>query len=197
MTTGPSMCVCRSWTRVYTMERELLRQFQIETFEQCKYILIAASNLQRHISIKLYDDLFWYELQNFVVSAANVSKLLWGQGGRLAEQRKPLRDSIQVEDSTPLKPPATMRNHFEHIDERLDRWWESGSRNQVNRNIGSVVSHVFGFELKEVDRFRGFDPSTGIVTFWGDTYNLVEIVQEVGRIYPLLEIEASKPPRED
>ncbi len=118
------------------MDLMLLRIFQGETLEQCTYVLIAANQLNQRISTQTYDDVFWRELQNFVVSAANVSKLLWGQKGKFSKERKALRDSIKVEDSSALRR-TTMRNHFEHIDERLDTWWaESGTRNRANRLVG-------------------------------------------------------------
>jgi len=172
------------------MDLMLLRLFQKETLEQCRYILIAVDQLDRQISNQSYDDVFWREVQNFVVSTANVSKLLWGQGGRFASERVPLRESIEVEDSSPLRP-TTMRNHFEHIDQRLDKWWaESTNHNIANRNVGPP-SMIVG--LQDIELFRAYDPSTGAVKFWGDTYNLKEIAEEVNRIYPLLQTEAEKP----
>jgi len=164
--------------------------------EQCKFVLIAANQLQHRISTKAYDDVFWRELQNFVVSAANISKLLWGQGGKLAGQRKPLRSSIKVTDSSPLRP-TKMRNHFEHFDNRLDTWWaEAESKGQYFYADKNIEAQDMSAKLEERP-FRGFDPSTGNLTFWGDTYNLKEIVQEVNRIYPLLVAEAAKSPFEE
>lgn len=176
------------------MDTHLLRQFQSEALQQCTYILMAADQIQQRISAESYDDAFWREIQNFVASTANVSKLLWGQKGKFAKERKPLRDSIKVADSSPLRP-TTMRNHFEHIDERLDEWWaESSGHNYADRNVGSpAITEVFGAPLKKVELFRAYDPSTADVTFWGDTYNLKEIVDEVMRIYPLLQAEVAKP----
>jgi hypothetical protein len=172
------------------MEPMLLRQFQHQVLEQCRSILIAADQLEHRISARSYDDIFWRELQNFVVSTANVSKLLWGQGGTFAKKRKALRESIRVEDSSPLKA-TTMRNHFEHIDERLDKWWaESGTHNYADRLVGPPTM-IAG--LKQIELFRGYEPSTGIARFWGDTYNLKKIVEEVNRMYPLLQTEAAKP----
>jgi hypothetical protein len=150
---------------------------------------MAADQLNKRIAAQSYDDGFWRELQNFVVSTANVSKLLWGQKGKFAKQRRALRDSIKVEDSSPLRP-TTMRNHFEHIDERLDKWWtESDSRNHASRIVGPPNA-IAG--LKEIELFRRYDPSTGIARFWGDAYDLTEIADEVNRIYPLLQAEAAK-----
>jgi hypothetical protein len=172
------------------MELMLLRLFQQQTLEQCEYILIAANQLDQRIFARSYDDVFWRELQNFVVSTANVSKLLWGQAGKFAKKRKALRESIKVEDSSPLRP-TTMRNHFEHIDERLDKWWaESESHNYASRIVGPPNT-IAG--LKEIELFRQYDPSTGSARFWGDAYDLKEIVEEVNRIYPLLQIESAKP----
>jgi hypothetical protein len=172
------------------MNPMLLRLFQQETRAHCKYILIATNQLDQRNSTGSYDDAFWRELQTFVASAANVSKLLWGQGGKFAKERKPLRDSINVKDSSPLKH-TTMRNHFEHIDERLDRWWrESATHNIANYNVGPSTM-IDG--LKTIELFRAYDPSTRTARFWGNTYNLKEIVEEVERIYPLLQTEAAKP----
>ncbi len=84
-----------------------------------------------------------------------------------------------------------MRNHFEHIDERLDKWWaESSSRNHLDRLVG-LPGMIVG--PKEKEFFRRFDPSTGIASFWGDDYDIKSIVEEVKRIYPLLQAEAAKP----
>lgn len=171
------------------MDLMLLRLFQRQTLEQCNYILIAAKQLNKQITNRTYDDVFWRELQNFVVSAANISKLLWGQRGRCAKEREALRDSIGVDDSSPLRP-TIMRNHFEHIDERLDRWLaESDSQNIADRSIGPRTMYA---GLKEIEIFRMYDPSTRTASFWGDTYNLIEIVAEVNRIHPLLLSETAK-----
>ena len=100
------------------------------------------------------------------------------------------RDSIKVTDSSPLRP-TTMRNHFEHIDEQLDKWWAASvTRNYADRSIGPPTM-IGG--LKDIELFRGYDPSTSLVRFWGDAYNLLKIVEEVDRIYPLLQTEAAKP----
>ncbi len=47
---------------------------------------------------------------------ANISKALWGSGGRLASERAELRASIDVSDDSPLRYVG-MRNKFEHFDE--------------------------------------------------------------------------------
>ena len=103
------------------MDLMLLRMFQQETLAQCSYVLIAANQINQLTSTGSYDDAFWREVQTFVVSTGNISKLLWGQRGKLATERKPLRDSIGVKESSPLRR-TTLRNDFDPIYERMDRW---------------------------------------------------------------------------
>jgi hypothetical protein len=47
--------------------------------------------------------------------------------------------------------------------------------------------------LDEADMFRVLDPTTMDVLFWGERFNLQEIVNEVRLIQPLVALEAAKP----
>jgi hypothetical protein len=135
-------------------------------------------------------DQLWVGCQMFLVGAGNLSKLFWGRKGKLREQRRPLRESLGVADDSPLRD-VDMRNNFEHFDERIDRWWrESPRHNNLDRMVGSP-NMVSG--LDNIDRFRVFDPSTGCIIFWGETFALQPIATEVERILPLAEREARKP----
>ena len=44
--------------------------------------------------------------------------------------------------------------------------------------------------------FRVFDPTSGDLVFWGERFNLREIVTEVERLLPLVRAETSEPDRE-
>jgi len=50
---------------------------------------------------------------------------------------------------------------------------------------------IAGFH--EIDRFRWYDPTTADVLFWGDAFNLRELVDEIKRLYPLAVQESRKP----
>jgi hypothetical protein len=94
------------------MELMLLRIFQQQVLGQCKNLLLSANEVNQ--SLAKYDvQGVFYALQNLLNAGANISKALWGQGGKLADQRKPLRDSIGIDDTSPLRE-VTMRNNFEH-----------------------------------------------------------------------------------
>jgi len=104
-------------------------------------------------------------------------------------EREPLRASIGVADSSPLHS-TEMRNHFEHIDQRLDAWWPFSEAQPCGPDIGPYGA-ISGID--EIDSFRLYDHDSGDLWFWGDSFNLKEIVAEVQRIYPIVQVESEKP----
>lgn len=166
-----------------------LRIFQTHVCDQCQFLIMSAEILQAG----LQDDdtnRILYAIQNMLTAGANISKLLWGQRGKHAEARRRLRDSIDIADDTPLRQVA-MRNHFEHMDERIDRWWSDSLRhNHADRIIGPR-NMIAGFD--SIETFRWFDPETKEIIFWGDGFNLQEIVSEALRLLPKVQEEANKP----
>ncbi|WP_417220868.1 hypothetical protein [Arthrobacter sp.] len=134
--------------------------------------------------------MLWLGCQQFLVGAANVSKALWGQRSRFADQRVSIRNSLGVTDDSPLKD-VSFRNHFEHFDERLDRWWsDSTSHNHLDKHLGAPES-VGGF--KAIERFRIYDPATHRIIFWGEEFQVEPIALDMARIRPIAETESSKP----
>lgn len=174
------------------MDVMLLRIFQRQVADQCLLMLTAAHNLNEALAREDEDSL-WMACQMFVVGAGNVSKALWGDGRnrkRVAPQRQTLRDSLDVDDSSPLFTVA-LRNHLEHYDERIDQWWaESTTRNHLDRMVGPP-SMVVG--LSDIDRFRVFDPAAASIIFWGQQYELQPLADEAARVYPTAMAEAAKP----
>lgn len=151
------------------MELMLLRIFQRQVELQCHAVILAAQDLQRAMTVGAMPWV-WVSIQNLLTAAANVSKALWGQGSGFAVQREALRDSLAVTDTSPLKA-VSMRNHFEHYDERLDRWWAtSANHNHLDMSI-MPPSTVQG--LADTDMFRVFDPTTSDLVFWakGSTFS--------------------------
>ena len=171
------------------MDVMLLRSFQRQVELQCAFIIKADEELKSAIEQRNVHNIF-YSIQNLLNAGANISKALWGQKGRNHEQRKLLRESIGILDSSSLKE-VSMRNNFEHIDERLDRWWsESKDHNYTDMNIGpkDMISGVDQFDM-----FRHYDPKTTDLTFWGESFNINSIVSEVKLIFPKVRCEANKP----
>lgn len=126
----------------------------------------------------------WAGCQMVAVGVGNVSKALWG-GGRsrptIAPTRQPLRRLLEVEDSSPLYDFA-IRNDLEHFDERIDRWWaKSKTHSYADRNIGTPDFVRLAAE-DNLGMFRGYDPATGILYFWGHAYPLVPVIAECERV---------------
>jgi hypothetical protein len=74
-----------------------------------------------------------------------------------------------------------LRNHFEHFDERLERWAVS-SKHRVFidahvRTMGVISGGGPG------DSLRNFDPKNFAVTFRGDRYHLLPIVEEIEQLW--------------
>lgn len=167
----------------------LLRTFQRQVLKQCEFLLFAADDIVNSLNSHNTTRVF-YGLQNLLNAAANISKALWGQSGSLSAQRQTLRDSIGILDDSPLRN-VTMRNNFEHFDERLDKWWnESQRHNSVDFNIGH--KNAFGHH-DPIDYFRNFDPQTADLYFWSQEFNIKELITEVQTILPKLQAEANKP----
>src|SRR5690606_578758 len=120
-----------------------LRIFQRQVLDQCLYLLASARDVNQGLAENNTNRVF-YGIQNLLNAGANISKMLWGQRGRKAEQRQRLRDSIGISDNSPLRE-VTMRNHFEHMDERIDRWWSKSLRhNYADKNIGPRGRAIVG-----------------------------------------------------
>jgi hypothetical protein len=123
-------------------------------------------------------------LQTVLTAAANIAKALWGSGSKRAAQRAELRDNIGITDASPLKN-VSMRNNFEHFDERLDQWWEKSQvHTYIDINWGDASILV---NTEPLNMFRTFNPDTTDLTFWGQSFNLQEVVTEVRRILPNLQ----------
>ncbi|WP_276118513.1 hypothetical protein [Pararhizobium qamdonense] len=167
------------------MDKHLLRIFQMQVLDQCKYLLASAKGIDAGLANMDVDQTMYF-LQNLLNAGANISKMLWGQRGKKANDRALLRASIGISDGSPLRQ-VTMRNNFEHMDERIDKWWrESENKNYVDKNFGSKESFLTN---QPIDKFRIFDPKSRDIIFWGEEFSTQDLVTEALRIMPILKRE--------
>ncbi len=173
------------------MDKFVLRIFQSEVALQCRFAISAAHELEAALVMGSKDDI-WKHLQTILVASANLSKMFWGSRGKKEAERAELRESLQVEDNSPIRD-VRLRNDFEHFDERVEKWAANNAGGWfVGRNIGPFQS-IGGGGLDPLQRFQHFDPDTGMVTFWDTTVPLGEVFTEIRRILPLAEAESPKP----
>lgn len=164
------------------MDSRLLQVFCRLVGEQCRVALSSFDIVGRMLvkdGIPFNSERFWANVQTAMVATANVSKACWGEGERKADERRDLRDVLQISDESPLKSTSA-RNHFEHIDERVDRWFATTQTHSfADRNVGPTGS-IQGMDA--IDLFRFFDTDVAAFTFWGNVYPLRPIVGELIRV---------------
>src|ERR1700731_1502834 len=137
------------------MDLMLLRLHQQQIQRQCQAAIMAGQQADQGLRDR-NNDMFWAGIQNLLNAAANISKACWGQGGKLTGARKPLRDSLGIDDSNPIAN-TDLRNHLEHYDERLDKWFETSTSHNSIEVIGPPNTVV---GVADADIFRWFDPNS-------------------------------------
>src|SRR5438105_3747627 len=86
-----------------------LKIFLSEIETQCQFVQLAANELDSLLKAPVGlaqpadTKRIWNALQTILVSAANISKLLWGSKSEDEEPRKPVRDAIGIDDRSPLR----------------------------------------------------------------------------------------------
>jgi len=136
-------------------------------------------------SIWMYD--FWCSVQAFLVSVANISKLLWpselkrrGETEQQADKRKnrgrQLRQVLGKKDDSVIES-RSFRNSFEHFDERLDSWVDLSSRHNFMDEYIGPAGGVTG--LDRSDMMRTYDPASNTFTFQGTAYELSPVLREL------------------
>jgi hypothetical protein len=162
------------------MDPLLEKTFLQELDGQCNNALLALEDI-RAWEAKLPDTdaqrRFWYSVQAMLTAVANVSKLLFpvkkACEGRAVHLRG-LIGSLLTDpfDSAPPPRARTMRNHYDHFDERIDlKWWTASGRKERADYcffpLGALESQ-FG----ATNCFRNYDMTTRTLTFMGDNFEM-------------------------
>jgi len=121
----------------------------------------------------------WSSIQSILVAAGNVSKILWPQEKKYAVRGKRLRELLKVDDTNMLSD-RSLRNHFEHYDDRIEKWFKGKS--------SAVYSDLAIDPLKSMRRnfptnhHRAYDPLTQTLTFRGESFDLAAVLKELKEI---------------
>lgn len=163
------------------MDRRLALLMCKEAQKQADFALMAVKGIdgsfENKDETKNINQNLWFNMQMFLVSAANVSKLIWGTD--YTDSRKLIKDLLETKGDSALKS-RRLRNHFEHYDERLIDWDKSSKhKNIVLYSIGPS-DMIKGIDKKDI--FRHYDNTKGVVTFRGEIFDLIPIVKELKRI---------------
>lgn len=166
-----------------------LSVFFTEAEHRCQDALIGAQLLQQAIR-EGNTYLIWFALRSILISAAAISQLAGGREGARAKERTSFRSALAIDRSCVLHN-RSVRNHAEHIDERILRAEENGLlRNFVSYNVGP--KNAFHFEPPQPFLLH-FDDTLGIVSFWSDEVSIPEVLAEIRRILPLAAAASRQP----
>ena len=175
-----------------SMDPKLVRVFQHQVRVQCEFIFLAYDYLVDH-ALKLEGStvMTFFAIQSLIGSAACIRRAMWGQDASTNARRLPLRQSLATDDSSPINNPD-IRNHFEHFDERIEKWWAVSKQDSfLDLNVlpaGTFTNPVV------INEFRHYDPVSGDVTFWQHSkMNLPTLVEEAKRIHEIALAELTKP----
>lgn len=164
------------------MDNFILNVFVDEIITQCEFAQMAMTDLQlalrRTLSLRRgFTRRVFFSAHAFLAAVANISKIFWPPSdkqdkktdARAKTRGKELRKVLLVTSKSPIKD-RRFRNHFEHYDARLDEWAASSKdKIYVDMNIG--VRAITGPE--PIDYMRNLDPKTLMLTFRGETYDLL------------------------
>jgi hypothetical protein len=125
---------------------------------------------------------YFREIQHMLVGAAVVSRILWPPAKHAARGTR-LRAIVGVRSPSILEQ-RTVRNHFEHIDERLHVWSRDDGSMHIDVNVGAGRTQDFlrGFTTTNVSYFRNFNTETSEVSFWSDVIDLSKLAQELEKV---------------
>lgn len=145
---------------------------------QSKIAELAAKRLSE--SKDNFDQIeVWSSIQSILVAAGNVSKILWPQEKKYAERGERLRALLEVSEENVLSD-RKFRNHFEHYDERIEKWFK--------RKSSAVYSDLAVDPLKSIwgnvptNHHRKYDPLTQTLTFRGESFDLAAVLKELKEI---------------
>ena len=122
---------------------------------------------------------FWFGLHSTVSALGNISKVFF-PARRLNQTRcVHMRTAFGV-GAASLLGDRKVRNALEHFDERVDNWAATSQRhNFADRNVfapGAIAG------LDPSDFARNYDPTTTVISVFGESVDLKAVIAEVQAI---------------
>lgn len=116
---------------------------------------------------------FWSQIQSILISASNVSKILWPVRKNHKSRGEHLRKLLGVANDH-LISDRTIRNHFEHYDERIQEWFEN-TNSSVYRDLELNPFEPNSWSFPQSSN-RKYNEVRKTLTFRNESINLSEVV---------------------
>lgn len=152
--------------------------FISEIVMQSKIAKLAAKRLPAthdhfdHIEV-------WCSIQSILMAAANVSKILWPQDKKYAARGALLRSQLNVAENN-LLSDRKFRNHFEHYDERIEKWFKKNPSMVYMDLTIDPFKPIWGPNL--ANKHRAYNPLTKTLAFRGESFDLAAVLNELEEI---------------
>ena len=160
-----------------------------ELIAQCEFGVGSVQRMNKVLENQGSPSEFFREAGDFLQHSSAVSRLLWPPGSnsrsikkRAKKRGAHLRNSLEIDDTHSLKE-RTLRDHFEHFDERLDDWAETSPHKNMVDNMIGPRSAIGGDSIKDQDIMRLFDPATKILIFRGERFDVQALVNGLTDIH--------------
>jgi len=117
----------------------------------------------------------WGSIQLILIAAGNVSKILWPTSKGSADRGAQLRKLLHIEHDN-LIADRKFRNHFEHYDERLEKWTEN------RRGYIDFAMNPSMYTIDHHNVSRGYNVDSNTLVFQGEVLDLNVILTALKEI---------------
>ncbi|QXG77397.1 hypothetical protein KUM42_07795 [Modestobacter sp. L9-4] len=166
-----------------------------ELLQQAEYLQVAYLNLVEVFNDRELDsrvNMAFSQALAMVGAAASMSKILWPPTRNVDSRARghAIRTRLGI-DETSLLHDRAVRNDFEHFDERLDEFFQSGRTNIFDRALTPVEMLPLGpyFDPPPGSSgdggaiFRLIDPVAGTIAVLGHSIGIDELHAASGDVY--------------
>lgn len=144
---------------------------QAKTAQKAAERLQTANNTFDHVEV-------WSSIQSILVSAANVSKILWPFKKQNKVRGERLRQLLKV-DKTNILSDRKFRNYFEHYDDEIEDWFN-------NHPSAVYIDLVMNPSLQGYlasSCHRGYNSFNNTLIFRGESLDLTEVLKALEEIF--------------
>lgn len=127
-----------------------------------------------------FDDIeVWCSIQSILGAAGNVSKILWPQYKESKERGDELRKILDI-DKTNIIASRKFRNHFEHYDDRIEKWFDKYP-NGVYVDRAFIPFKPLPWENPQFYH-RAYNQVDRVLTFRDETLDLNDVLDALHEI---------------
>lgn len=142
---------------------------------QAKLAQMAGANLSSASSSVEH----WAAIQSILSASANISKILWPVSKKRKARGMHIRELLSI-DKNHFLADRSIRNSFEHYDERIEDWFEENDK--ATYCDLALEAQVPGLLMSPKFSHRSYDQYTHELKFRDQKINLRELLSELAKL---------------